>query len=558
MDNNKSKELRSILDFNKEQGRILMLEKGKKGFQRMIFGRSLFILLCTLAQFALFLSFFTVLKDYLSILLGSYYVFVILILMVIINRNMNPAMKVPWILVCMLLPVVGGMLYLYVELDFSNRIFSSRVEELIKQTQHYVREDPDVRAGLAHRDPGLEKLSRYLVRYGNNRLFDHTQVSYYDSGEDMFPHLIEALESAEHYIFLEFFIVKEGLMWGRILKILQEKAAQGLEVRVLYDGFNTLTNLPVNYQRELAQLGIHCKVFSPIRPIFSSIYNNRDHRKILVIDGKVGFCGGVNLSDEYINQWERFGYWKDAAVMLKGHAVQGLTQLFLQMWNITEKNPDYGDFLKPEDNGYLHPTDTLAEQMDGSLMEKEYDDVDLGFVQPYGDSPLDEELVGRNVYMYMINRAMDHVQFMTPYLILDHEMSEALCFTAKRGVKVRLILPHIPDKKVAYALAKSHYRELITAGVEIYEFLPGFMHAKVAESDDEIAVVGSINLDYRSFYYHFENAVLMYRNPAIKEIKKDFEETLAVSKRITLDDVKNETLFMKALGFVTKAIAPLM
>ena len=304
----------------------------------------------------------------------------------------------------------------------------------------------------------------------------------------------------------------------------------------MYDGTCALALLPYGYPKQLEKMGIRCKMFSPIRPMVSTHYNNRDHRKILVIDGVTGFTGGINIADRYINREQVYGHWKDTAVMLQGEAVHSLTLMFLQMWNSTERKRDYAPYLKAE----------------MSHVEAE------GYVLPYGDSPLDNENIGEMVYLHMLNQAKDYVYIMTPYLILDNEMVTALRFAARRGVDVRLVLPHIPDKKYAFLLAKSHYAELIEAGVRIYEYTPGFVHAKVFLSDDYHAVVGTINLDYRSLYLHFECAAYLYRVKALREIRRDFFETMAVSQEITMKDVKQQGFFTRLGAMLLKAAAPLM
>ncbi len=327
-------------------------------------------------------------------------------------------------------------------------------------------------------------------------------------------------------------------MWGSILKVLKEKAAQGLDVRFMYDGMCSISLLPYNYPKMIEKYGIRCKMFSPIRPVLTTAQNNRDHRKICVIDGKVGFTGGINLGDEYINRQERFGYWKDTAVMLEGDAVQSLTMLFLQMWNVTERKPEhYGRYLtKPA----------------GKLRRE------LGFVMPYGDSPFDHEDVGEEVYCHILNHAKKYVHIMTPYLILDSQMMDALCRAAKSGIDVKIIMPGIPDKKYAFALAKTYYKELIKAGVKIYEFTPGFVHAKIFVSDNDTATIGTINLDYRSLYLHFECGVFLYNNPVVWDVEQDFQNTLKQCRRICVADLKKISLGMSIMGRSLRMIAPLM
>ena len=306
----------------------------------------------------------------------------------------------------------------------------------------------------------------------------------------------------------------------------------------MYDGTCSLFQLPYGYPKELNSYGIQCKIFSPIRPVLSTTQNNRDHRKICVVDGKVGFTGGLNLADEYINEIVRFGYWKDTAILLRGDGVQSLTMLFLQMWNVTETRAE---------NYKAYRT-----QMRTGFDEKN------GFVIPYGDSPYDNENVGEEVYFHILNHAKKYVHIMTPYLIIDNEMLDTLTHVAKTGIEVSIIMPHIPDKWYAFAVAKTFYKDLIQSGVRIYEFTPGFVHAKSFVSDDDTAVVGSINLDYRSLYLHYECGVFIYDNPVVHKVEQDFQETLRQCHLITLDDVKKINPFMMLCGRVLRLIAPLM
>ncbi len=326
-------------------------------------------------------------------------------------------------------------------------------------------------------------------------------------------------------------------MWGRILEILAKKAAQGVDVRVMYDGTCEFSLLPHDYPKRLKALGIRCKVFAPVTPFASTHYNYRDHRKILVIDGHTAFNGGVNLADEYINQKERFGHWKDTAVMLKGEAVRSFTLMFLQMWGIDEKEDETERFLS-----YPSRPAVQAE----------------GYVIPYGDCPLDDDKLGERVYMDILNRSLVYVHIMSPYLILDGELETALRFAAERGVEVILLLPGVPDKKIPYALAKTHYAPLLKSGVKIYEYTPGFVHAKVFVSDSREAVVGTINLDYRSLYHHFECATYLYGTDHISDIEDDIQAALAKSRRVTMETVRNEDLGVKLLGYLMKVVAPLM
>ena len=327
-------------------------------------------------------------------------------------------------------------------------------------------------------------------------------------------------------------------MWGKVLEILARKAAQGVDVRVMYDGTCEFTNLPRDYPQRLGRLNIACKVFSPLTPFVSTHYNYRDHRKIVVIDGKVGFTGGVNLADEYINAIEKYGRWKDAALMLEGEAVRSLTAQFLQMWGIAQE-PEFANFLDQPLPAPAHPA---------------------GFAAPYGDCPLDGERVGELVYIDLLNRARSYIHIMTPYLILDGELETALKFAAQRGVDVHLILPGVPDKKFPYALAKNHYLSLLGAGVKISEWVPGFVHAKVFVADGREAVVGTINLDYRSLYHHFEDAVWMADAPCIAAIEEDFQRTLSQCRTVepTKKSIWQGNWLLHLIGQLLKAIAPLL
>ena len=336
---------------------------------------------------------------------------------------------------------------------------------------------------------------------------------------------------------MEYFIIDEGIMWGKILEILARKVREGVDVRVMYDGTCEYTTLTRDYKNRLEKLGIKCKVFAPAKPFVSTYYNYRDHRKILVIDGHTAFNGGVNLADEYINEVERFGHWKDTAVMLKGEAVKSFTLMFMQMWNVDSEELDYNKYLS-------YPTHPVEKAR--------------GFVIPYGDCPLDDDKLGERVYMDVLNRAHTYVHIMTPYLILDGEMETAIKFAAERGVEVSIIMPGIPDKKMPYALAKTHYKSLIESGVKIYEYTPGFVHAKVCVSDDSSAIVGTINFDYRSLYHHFECATYMSGTSCIEEIEADFNETVKKCRLVTADKVKDEKFRVKLMGILLKSIAPLL
>ena len=488
-----------------EDGGLRLLKKGQKGIVHAIFSRFGLVLLLMLLQVGVLWSVFRWFGGLLPHYFGGSVAMSAFMVVYILNSEMDNSAKITWMVTIAILPVVGVPLFFYVKSNIGHNALKKRVTHLTEEARGLQPQPLVAAQELAEADPGAASLARYLHGKGGGfSVYRNTEVTYFPGGEAKFEELLRQLEKAEKYIFLEYFIIDEGLMWGKILEVLARKAAEGVDVRVMYDGTCEFSTLPRNYPRLLEKLNIQCKVFSPVQPFVSTHYNYRDHRKILVIDGRVGFTGGVNLADEYINHIQKHGRWKDAAVMLEGEAVRSLTAQFLQMWGIL-KEPEYEQFLtRPI------PVPENAK----------------GVAAPYGDCPLDGERVGEMVYIDLLNRARDYIHIMTPYLILDGELETALKFAAERGVDVHLILPGKPDKRFPYALAKSHYSALLDSGVKISEWSPGFVHAKVFVVDGREAVVGTINLDYRSLYHHFEDAVWMVDAPCIRDIEQDFQHTL--------------------------------
>ena len=524
--------MRKDRGISREEEPVLLLDKGKQGIFHLIFGRTGVVILLLLVQLGLYLAAFMRLQE---LYYGPAILLSLVVALVEVSRRGNPSVKLSWVLLTMLAPVLTIPLYLLVNADLGHRLAHFRLREIDRETARYAPPRPDLRRELEERDPGAAGLAAYLERQGFP-LYQNSDAKYFPLGEDMFEEVLAQLERARSFIFLEYFIIQEGYMWGRILSILERKVKEGVEVRLLYDGTCALTKVPYYYPQELEKIGIQCKMYAPLRPVVSTHYNNRDHRKILVVDGRVAFTGGINLADEYINRRVLHGHWKDTAVMVSGEAVRGFTLMFLQMWNVdTRQAEDY-----PR---YLDVTRPVAAP---------------GFVLPYGDRPFDGEMVGEVVYMDILNRARRYVHITTPYLIVDNEMVTALTYAAKRGVEVVLIVPAIPDKKYVYALNQVYYRELIEAGVEIREYTPGFIHAKMFVSDDTTAVVGSINLDYRSLYLHFECAALLYGAAAVADVERDFQATRAVSRAITVEDCKRRKLRWRFFGWILRPLAPLM
>ena len=521
-----------------EDGSIRLLKRGQKGVVHAIFSRfGLVLVLLLLQAFALF-SLLQWFGGLLPHYLGGTLLVTAAMMVYLLNQDMDNSVRITWLVVTALAPVLGVPLFWYTKADIGHRVLRKRLMELEGQTRAQLPQDERAVRRLEEEDPGAASLTRYLRgRGGGFPVYQNTAVTYFPGGEAKFEELLRQLETAKKYIFLEYFIIEEGLMWGRVLEVLARKAAQGVDVRVMYDGTCEFSTLPRDYPKRLEALGIRCKVFSPVTPFVSTHYNYRDHRKILVIDGRVGFTGGVNLADEYINHVKKYGRWKDAAVMLEGEGVRSMTALFLQMWGILQQ-PEFEQFL----------TDPIPAERAA------------GFVVPYGDCPLDGERVGEMVYIDMINRARKYVHIITPYLILDGELETALRFAAERGVDVHLILPGVPDKRFAYSLAKTHYKALLSSGVKISEWTPGFTHAKVVVADGREAVVGTINLDYRSLYHHFENAVWMYGTDCIRSTESDFQSTLAQCRTVepTAHSIWQGKTLLRLTGVLLKFIAPLI
>ena len=522
---------------NTQEAVTRLAKPKRKGILGLIFSRFFIIVLLILLELAVLILPIILLQDWLHHYIIALLGFTLIVMLYLFNSKMDSTAKLTWMLIISAFQVAGALMLLFTQVNFGHRMVKERANERIRETKDAVPQDPQVLARLREEDSYTDDLVTYLNRSGCFPISDGTEATYYPSGEDAFEAILEELEQAKEFIFFEFFIIEEGYMWGKILQTLIRKAGEGVDVRVMYDGMCELNKLPFGYTNLLAEHGIRAKTFAPIRPVVSSHYNYRDHRKILVIDGKTAFTGGVNLADEYINRVTLFGHWKDTALRLRGRAVRNFTLLFLQMWNIDEEEPDFSErFLRQA---------PAAENSSG-------------YVMPFGDCPLDGDRVGETVYMDILYRATDYVHIMTPYLILDSELRIALQYAAERGVDVALILPGIPDKKVAYALAKSHYKSLISSGVKIYEYTPGFIHAKVCVSDSEKAVVGTINFDYRSLYHHFECAAFLYNTDCIANIEADFQNTLLQCRPVTPETIANESIYYRAVGGLAKFIAPLM
>ena len=508
-----------------------------KKILRFITQRVVITALLIVLQALLLFGFIWKLDNYFVYFYAGSVLLSLLITLGIINSKSNPAYKIAWLIPILLFPVFGGLIYLLFGSDRTGRYLRKKLQGIGTEMDNVI--------GEAHRRSGAEQLppdaanqSRYISHYAYCPPYQNTTTEYLPLGEVKFERMVEELKKAKHYIFLEYFIIQEGKMWNTILDILRQKAAEGVDVRVIYDDMGCIMILPTGYDRTLEQMGIKCRIFNPFVPILSSRFNTRDHRKICVIDGNVGFTGGINLADEYINAYEKHGHWKDTSILLKGEAVFNLTVMFLSMWDYLDGTTGKTDYSR------YYPT--------------VWDENAKGYVQPFADNPLDDEAVGETVYLNLINKAKRYVYITTPYLILSTEMLTALTSAAKCGVDVRIITPHVPDKWYVHAVSRSHYQTLIEAGVKIYEYTPGFIHAKTFVVDDDYAVVGTINLDYRSLYLHFECAVWMYQTPSVAQVRDDFFKTQQISQEITLEECRSLS-FPRRLGrSVLRVFAPLM
>lgn len=454
----------------------------------------------------------------------------------IIASDDNPDYKVPWLLFVLVLPIVGFMLYFIFYSRKLKKKFIHRLREL--EQCRYRRNDDELLTELERTDPYAAAQAKMLCALSGAGLFKSTRETYYPLGENMWEAMLADLLEAEHFIFMEYFIIEEGKFWNSILEILKQKAAEGVTVRVLYDDIGCMSTLPGNYHKQLGRYGIEATPFSRLRGNADSEFNNRSHRKICVIDGRIGYTGGVNIADEYVNEVERFGHWKDTAIRLEGEAVWELTRLFYIDYGINVKRlPAMTQGLYPAQD--REPTE--------------------GYVIPFGDGPrpLYERRVGKSVIQNMLATATRYMYMTTPYLIIDNELCQSIENAALRGIDVRIIVPHIPDRRLVFGMTRSFYHRLLKAGVRIYEYEPGFIHAKSYVADGECAMIGTINLDYRSLVHHFEDGVWLYRCKVIEELERDITETMARSIEITPTGLKT-SLLARFIRSVVRIFAPML
>lgn len=464
-------------------------------------------------------------------------VIALIVVLRIYGMHENSAFKMPWIMLIMAFPVMGLCLYLMFGHSKVTQGMQKRFERIDEELDEKLRQNAEVMRRLEERDLAVANQTRYIYEYGRYPVYQNTDVVFYSDAAKGLEAQKEALRRAKHFIFMEYHAIEDAEAFRGLKDILSQKVKEGVEVRLLYDDIGSIGFINNDFIGRMEAEGIQCRVFNPLIPALNIFMNNRDHRKITVIDGEVGFTGGYNLANEYFNLTHPYGQWKDTGIRLTGEAVQSLTCMFLEMWNV----------IKKTDSAY-----------DPYLPKVTYRAGEDCFVAPYGDSPLDGEAVGENVYMNIVKNAKRYVYFTTPYLIISDEMGRELGQAAKRGVDVRVITPGIPDKKVIFQVTRSYYAGLVRDGVRIYEYTPGFIHAKQCVCDDEIATVGTINLDYRSLYFHFENGAFLYGCSAVGEVKKDIDETLPVCCEVTEKYRSGRSAVLRIGQCILRLFAPLL
>lgn len=511
-----------------------------KQLKKMLFSRMGLVGVLIAFQIAIILVMVIEFSRYYLIYSVAVFVLAVLFFIKIMNADQSTAYKLSWSILILTFPAFGVAIYLI----FGGRRLAKQVAKqtqwIYKVTEDSLGKNEDVLSSLESEDRYAAKQARYVFNTSACPVYANNSIRYFPTGEDFFDVFLDELRGAKKYIFLEYFIIGKGVMWDRVHSILLEKLAEGVDVRVIYDDIGSILVSDLKFGDRLRAEGIKCHVFHRFVPILTGVQNNRDHRKICVIDGVTAFTGGLNIADEYINEIDRFGYWKDNAVMIKGGAAWSFAVMFLTMWDELEKTAvsERGDYSA------YKPSEIACDGVVGS-----------GYIQPYKDTPLDYEATGENVYLSIIASAKDRVWITTPYLIIDERMEQALCTAAKSGVDVRIVTPRIPDKMIVKKATESFYPKLIMNGVKIYEYTPGFIHSKMFLCDDKTATVGSINLDYRSFYLHFECGLWMYDADCIGDIESDFLHIFGESEQI---ETWKTGAFRQVMNGILSIVSPLL
>lgn len=504
-------------------------------YKRIIGSRLVVTVLAVLVQLAWLWGLLKLLAPYALLINVALTVLAVLFVLYVASKRDEPAYKVLWLIFILAFPLFGTILYLCFGDKKTSWPLRRRLDR-VRSGMAPLETSPETSAALTQASPRMAQTFRYAARLSQYPSYKNTNAQYYPIGDELYPAMLEALERAEKFIYLEYFIVAEGEMWDSILNILIRKAAQGVDVRMIYDDLGSLTTLPPGYAEHLCRKGIKCISFNPMKLILSGTLNNRDHRKILVVDGTVAFSGGINLADEYINRFVKYGHWKDAGFRLEGPAVQSYVKMFAEFWNAFSPDPIIS-----------------ASEVPMSQDQSESGD---GYVHPYYDTPTNRDAISNHLYMELLDQATEYAWFFTPYLMLGDTLLDAFVRAAQRGVDVRIVVPGVPDKPFIYRITQSFYRPLLEAGIHIYTYTPGFLHAKACLIDDEIGMLGTVNLDYRSLFLHFECNTLFYRAALLQDLKQDFIETQALCKEVMLSEQKN-TIRQRLVDSILRIIAPL-
>lgn len=493
--------------------------------------RAVIVILGVLLQFGFEIITVLLFSEYIAIINIIYRLISVLIVLAIIKYSTRISNYLPWIILILIFPIFGTVLLITLGRSYSkSKLFKNILQKESEYEKFYIQDEP-IKKEIESKN--LDEL-KYIMNYAKYPINKNNEITYYKCGEEFFPELLKELKKAKKFIFMEYFIINKGTMWNQILDILKEKASEGIDVRVMYDDMGSIAMLPDNYGNELKKYGIKCILFNKLSPFRGIFMNNRDHRKMTIIDGKAAFSGGVNISDEYINLTHPHGYWKDNGIKIIGDAIWNLTNMFLTMWNANiDEDKDITKFK------YQFPKNK-----------------DLGYVSAYGSAPLHKDIIGEDIYLNMINGAKKYLYILTPYLIIDTDVINSLTRAAKRGVDVKIVVPGIPDKKIVYFMSSSYFEILINAGVKIYTYTPGFVHSKVFVCDDIKATVGTLNLDYRSLYLHFENGIYLENHKEITKIKEDVVNTITSSHQVTKKEAK-PNFFKSILQAILRIIAPM-
>lgn len=508
-----------------------------------------------LVQVAVFVMLIFIFSEWSPVLHSFNIILSIIVAIYLVNSSTQVNYKFSWIFLISILPVFGGIFFLVFGLHSKSRGMTKMLRDIHESSDRAFKETNDSdRAIPANQHASAQ--ANFLEETTGYPTYLNTASHYCATGEEQFDVMLESIRQAQRFVFLEYFIISEGEMWTALFELLKIKVQEGVEVKLLYDDLGAVRFLPYQFRERLGEVGIEVIAYNPFHPLLSLRFNNRDHRKMIIVDGYIAMTGGINIADEYINRKERFGHWKDTGIVLAGPAVWSFTVMFLAVWNVLSPNPV--DIHAYAAHRWAVDHSRLSDSNGGKILKNLFDSSTEGHILPFDDSPFDDEHQAAAAYRNIINRATESIDICTPYLVLDDEMSNALTSASQSGVHVRIITPHVPDKPYVHATTRSYYQQFVEKGVEIYEYTPGFIHAKSIVADNDTAIIGTVNFDYRSLYLHMENAVWLYGTASIAEMKADFERTIERSERITLEKIKNTHWVVKIVRLVLRVFAPLM